>query len=143
MRLWSIHTSYLDSKGLVALWREGLLAQKVLLGDTKGYKNHPQLLRFKNTNNPAGAIASYLRHVSDEAKRRGYNFDRSKIINKNIKSKIPVTDKQVEYEFNHLLGKLQKRDPNRHNLLRAIQTIKLHPVFVQVSGNIEYWEKVS
>ncbi|MEM3714836.1 MAG: pyrimidine dimer DNA glycosylase/endonuclease V [Nitrososphaeria archaeon] len=40
MRLWSIHPKYLDQKGLVACWREGLLAKKVLLGKVKGYKNH-------------------------------------------------------------------------------------------------------
>ncbi|MDI3502728.1 MAG: hypothetical protein PWR13_285 [Archaeoglobi archaeon] len=28
MRLWSIHSKYLDAKGLVAVWREGLLAKK-------------------------------------------------------------------------------------------------------------------
>lgn len=27
---------YLDAKGLVALWREALLAQKVLAGETRG-----------------------------------------------------------------------------------------------------------
>ena len=43
MRLWSIHPRYLDSMGLVALWREALLAQAVLRGETKGYKFHPQL----------------------------------------------------------------------------------------------------
>lgn len=32
MRLWSLHPSYLDAVGLVALWREGLLARKVLQG---------------------------------------------------------------------------------------------------------------
>lgn len=37
MRIWSLHPSYLDAKGLVALWRETLLAQKVLLGATVGY----------------------------------------------------------------------------------------------------------
>lgn len=31
MRLWSIHPCYLDSKGLIALWRESLLAQACLL----------------------------------------------------------------------------------------------------------------
>ena len=41
MKLWSIHPKYLDAKGLVALWREALLAQKVLDGKTEGYKNHP------------------------------------------------------------------------------------------------------
>ena len=77
MRLWSIHPKYLDAKGLVALWREGLLAQNVLLGNTKGYKNHPQLIRFKNSENPYGAIAEYLRYVVNEADNRGYNFNRS------------------------------------------------------------------
>lgn len=48
MRIWSVHPSLLDAKGLVACWRETLLAQKVLQGLTKGYKNHPQLDRFSN-----------------------------------------------------------------------------------------------
>jgi len=43
MRIWSLHPKYLDSKGMVALWREALLAKQVLLNKTKGYKNHPQL----------------------------------------------------------------------------------------------------
>jgi hypothetical protein len=47
MRLWSLHPKYLDRAGLLAVWREGLLAQQVLMGNTKGYKNHPQLNRFK------------------------------------------------------------------------------------------------
>ena len=42
MRLWSIHPKYLDCKGLVALWREALLAKKVLRGKTRKYAN------FKN-----------------------------------------------------------------------------------------------
>jgi len=79
MRLWSVHPYYLDAKGLVALWREGLLAQKVLQGYTKGYKNHPQLTRFKNTTDPVAAIAAYLGFVVDEAEIRGYHFDRNKI----------------------------------------------------------------
>ena len=49
MRLWSVHPKYLDSKGLVALWREALLAKQVLEGGTKGYRNHPQLDRFKKS----------------------------------------------------------------------------------------------
>ena len=47
MRLWSLHPSYLDSAGLVALWQEGLLARKVLSSQTKGYIHHPQLHRFR------------------------------------------------------------------------------------------------
>lgn len=143
MRLWSIHPSYLDAKGLVALWREGLLAQSVLLGKTKGYKNHPQLLRFKNTTHPIGAIASYLRHVNNEARRRGYNFQRSKIVNKNIKGRITVTTGQVEYERTHLLNKLKKRDKLLYDQLKTLTTIELHPLFAQVKGKREEWEKVS
>jgi len=85
MRLWSIHPKYLDSIGLVALWREGLLAKKVLQGKTKGYKNHPQLIRFKNTKNPILSIDAYLYFVLEEASQRGFNFDNSKLGKKIIK----------------------------------------------------------
>ena len=132
MRLWSIHPGYLDSKGLVALWRESLLAQKVLRGLTKGYKNHPQLSRFKSTSNPLGAISCYLRCVADEADERGYNFDRSKIENKYYRGKISVTNGQLDFEFTHLLGKLKKRDPELYVELRKIKRIKLNPIFSKV-----------
>ena len=56
MRLWSLHPKYLDARGLVALWREALLAQAVLRGETRGYRHHPQLARFDDV----GAIAQYL-----------------------------------------------------------------------------------
>ena len=140
MRLWTIHPVYLDSKGLVALWREGLLAQKVLVGNTVGYKNHPQLHRFKDTTNPAGAIASYLRYVFQEAVQRGYHFDKSKIMNKQLKGKIKVTQGQVEYERSHLAKKLKKRDPVKFKQLCDIETIDIHPMFIQVQGEIEEWE---
>ena len=144
MRLWSIHPGYLDARGLVALWREGLLAQKVLQGHTKGYKNHPQLRRFKNTKNPVGAIASYLRCVVNEADNRGYYFDRSKIVNKKSTAKIPVTSGQLEYEFTHLLGKLKKRAPGLYFKLNKLESknIELHPGFNQVAGDVEDWEKI-
>jgi hypothetical protein len=140
LRLWSIHPRYLDAKGLVALWREGLLAQHVLLGRTRGYRHHPQLIRFKSTNNPAGAIASYLRHVTDEADKRDYHFNRGKIINKRINGRISVTRGQVEYEFQHLLGKLKRRDPGKYKEIRSVTDINLHPLFKIVRGDIEEWE---
>jgi hypothetical protein len=71
MRLWSLHPSYLDAKGLVALWREGLLARKVLLGHTRGYRQHPQLTRFKAHADPIRAIDGYLWFVHDESRKRG------------------------------------------------------------------------
>lgn len=143
MRLWSIHPEYLDSKGLVALWREGLLAQKVLLGETTGYKNHPQLVRFKNTTNPLGAIASYLRFVEDEAQRRGYKFNRNKIINKRLNTKLPVTRGQVDYEFKHLLNKLKQREPALYKRIKSSKRIKLHPLFRKINGHVEDWEIIN
>ncbi len=142
MRLWSIHPKYLDSKGLVALWREGLLAQNVLIGNTKGYKNHPQLIRFKKTNNQSAAIASYLRSVAVEADSRGYHFNKNKIIDMIFKDKIPVTNEQAQYEFDHLLKKLETRDQDLYKKLKGLGDVELHPLFNRVIGGVEDWEIV-
>jgi len=142
MRLWSIHPSYLDAKGLVALWREALLAQKVLQGKTRGYKNHPQLTRFKKATNPVGAIADYLRYVADEADSRGYNFARSKIAEEEYLDKIPVTGGQLAYEFTHLSGKLKQRAPEVYVQLKEVKKINHHPMFKEVSGDVENWEVI-
>jgi hypothetical protein len=140
MRLWSIHPKYLDTKGLLALWREALLAQNVLLGNTLGYKNHPQLLRFKETTNPAGAIATYLRGIEAEARARKYNFDASKINTGRTTNPIPVTSGQVAFECSHLKKKLQTRDPVKLKFLESESEIALHPIFREVEGKIEAWE---
>ena len=140
MRLWSIHPAYLDAKGLVALWREGLLAQSVLLGSTKGYKHHPQLIRFKNTINPVGAIAAYLRFVADEADNRAYRFDRSKIVNRRYGGRISVAAGQITYEFSHLLGKLKTRAPELYTRFRKVKKIEVHPLFNELEGGVEDWE---
>lgn len=140
MRIWSIHPRYLDSKGLVALWREGLLAQKVLQGATKGYKNHPQLKRFGKTGNPVGAVADYLRYVANEADNRGYRFDRNKISENRSEEKMTVTDGQMKYEFAHLLNKLKKRNPELHTRLKNIEKIEPHPKFEEIIGSVENWE---
>ncbi len=140
MRLWSIHPRYLDSKGLIALWREALLAQKVLQGTTKGYRNHPQLIRFQQTSNPIGAIATYLRALADEADTRGYHFDRSKIARNRYGKTITVNSGQLRYEFDHLLHKLERRDPIKRKELLKVKTIALHPAFHRVRGSIADWE---
>lgn len=141
MRLWSIHPSYLDAAGLVALWREGLLARKVLSGQTKGYTRHPQLLRFQEMPNPVRAMDAYLQAVHDESMRRGYRFDRRKIVSCQPVPRLPVPDKQLEYEFRHLLNKLQKRSPRQYLLLNQVRTILPHPLFLIMSGDICSWEK--
>src|SRR5688500_18766973 len=77
MRLWTLHPKHLDRRGLVALWREALLAQAVLAGRTIGYRHHPQLTRFRQCQDPRSAISHYLVGVHEEARRRGYAFDRT------------------------------------------------------------------
>ena len=140
MRLWSIHPKYLDKIGLVALWREALLAKKVLQGKTKGYKNHPQLIRFKNTKNPIQFINKYLENIYNEAKSRGYNFDKNKFNKIRLDKKIKVTTGQLEYEINHLYKKVKKRTPKE--LERFERDIKANKIFKIVKGGIEDWEKV-
>ncbi|MDQ5951722.1 MAG: hypothetical protein QG639_1003 [Patescibacteria group bacterium] len=142
MRLWSIHPSYLDTKGLLALWREGLLALHVLSGKTKGYVNHPQLLRFKNHPQPLESIASYLHTVVDEAEKRGYSFKREKLPPLTTVTSIPVTTGQLEYEMQHLLTKLSVRDLDRFNKYSSEKLFLVHPLFSLVQGKIEQWEKL-
>lgn len=142
MRLWSIHPFYLDSKGLVALWREGLLAKKVLEGATKGYKNHPQLDRFKKCKDPIKTINVYLEAVAKEAKRRGYAFDASKILLRQKCPKLTVTDGQITHEIAHLSKKLDVRDKERSYELQKA-TVKIHPIFRRIPGRVEQWEKVT
>ena len=139
MRLWSVHPSYLDSKGIVALWREGLLARKVLRGETRGYTNHPQLARFKETQAPLSAIDAYLAEVDREATVRGYSFDISKIDADAIHPKLTVTTGQMAYEREHLVQKLLIRDPKRLLLLEEI--LVPHPLFAVTEGEIESWER--
>ncbi|MGI5921598.1 MAG: pyrimidine dimer DNA glycosylase/endonuclease V [Syntrophomonadaceae bacterium] len=142
MRLWSIHPRYLDRAGLAALWRESLLAQKVLQGKTVGYRNHPQLIRFKNHPAPQLAISTYLWGVWEEAAQRGYCFDREKIQAGLTIIRIPVTRGQIKYEFSWLRHKLQERDQERCQRLESVTDIECHPLFTITPGGIEYWEKI-
>ena len=143
MRLWSLHPRYLDRQGLLALWREGLLAQKVLQGVTKGYRNHPQLLRFKEQVDPVAAIAAYLRQVADEAACRGYRFDCTKLALADFVGTITVTSGQLDYERSHLLAKLQVRDQARYAELLTIAVPTPHPLFREVAGGVEPWEVIT
>ena len=141
MRLWSLHPSRLDRIGLVALWREGLLAQKVLLGETKGYRFHPQLDRFRKSRNPVATIGTYLWAVADEAKARGYHFDVSKIATARRRVTLAVTRGQLEFERQHLGRKLRVRDPVKLDEWKRAP-LKPHPMLRVVPGLIEAWEIV-
>jgi len=142
MRLWTVHPKYLDAKGLVALWREALLAQKVLEGGTRGYRRHPQLRRFAASPDPRGAIAEYLRAVAAEAAARGYNFDEAKISAAPYGGSLPCTRGQLLYEWRHLKEKLRTRDARRHAELEGTVEPDCHPLFRIVEGGVEDWEVV-
>ncbi len=143
MRLWTVHPKYLDAKGLTAVWREGLLAQKVLRGETRGYRFHPQLERFKAHEQPLAAIALYLTVVLEEAFCRGYHFDQSKVQMPGPCAPIPTTSGQLLYEWERLKTKLRERDPGRYSALLLVGEPLPHPLFHIVPGEIEPWERQS
>jgi len=142
MRIWSIHPKYLDTKGLIAVWRETLLAKKVLESKTRGYKNHPQLNRFREAKDSLSCVNQYLSEIYQEALRRNYSFDNNKF-NKNFtSSSLTVTKGQLDFEVSHLKTKLKERDPKKWTEIRVISQFEPHPLFTVVPGNVEPWEKV-
>ncbi len=132
---------HLDSCGLVAVWREGLLAQTVLQGRTKGYRHHTQLIRFRAELSAVNCIAEYLRAVHAESVERGYRFDVGKIGGSGWAGRIEVTEGQVEFEWNHLMRKLEVRAPEWHERQLAASPV-VHPLFRVVSGGVADWERV-
>ena len=140
MRIWSLHPKYLDTKGLVALWRETLLAKHVLEGKTVGYLNHPQLYRFKQVKKPVHSINQYLFHVYKEATERGFKFNKSKIGLEFAPTLLTVTSEQLKYEIIHLINKLKIRDTLRYNELINEKEVETHPLFKVVEGDVEEWE---
>lgn len=143
MRLWSIHPQYLDPAGLVALWREALLAQAVLSDFTRSYKKHPQLLRFQVHPEPLLAIGAYLKEIQIAATARGYSFNATKIRYTPLSvSPILVTSGQIHYEFSHLKQKLLRRNPKQLARLDLIPEPECHPLFQIHPGDIENWERI-
>ena len=143
MRLWTLHPKYLDGRGLVAVWREGLLARAVLRGRTLGYRHHPQLERFRAHRMPVQAINAYLAEVHAEADRRGYAFDRARIGPVRRCAPVRAQAGQLAYEWRHLLAKLRDRDPARFRSLRLMKgDPESHPLFRVVAGGVEEWERV-
>lgn len=160
MRLWTLHPACLDGKGLVAGWREALLAQKVLAGETRGYTRHPQLERFREAPDPQAAMTVFLQGLLEEADRRGYHFDATRILPldptlaaspgtaQTAAQEVPriaVAEGQIRYEAEFLLTKLQDRTPEAMPPLQEAlrrDDIPLHPLFTPVPGPIASWEKV-
>lgn len=160
MRLWSLSLKYLDQKGLCGLWTESILAQKVLMGQTKAYKNHPQLIRWRCDNSDY-LISRYLWSIWHEGESRGYHFIWQKIWKHERslpnwiteKPCLTVTKGQLEYEFKHLQSKLEKRcqDQFYKNLINnncqerkdfAFREIEVNSIFEIVDGGVEGWERI-
>ena len=144
MRLWSLHPNLLDRAALVAGWREGLLAQAVLLGRTKGYRNHPQLERFRRLPDPVAGVVVWLEGLADEADARGYRFDRARR-HETTPSALPrleVTDGQLALELEHLRRKVSVRAPEWLDRLPASGTpVVAHSMMDVVPGPVEPWER--
>lgn len=140
MRLWTLHPKYLDARGLVALWREGLLAKAVLRGRTRGYRRHPQLIRFWRMREPVAAIRKYLDAVQEEASRRAYRFDRRKIGSGKRAGSIRATSGQLGYEWLHLKTKVSVRSRSWFLTLSRVRRPDAHPLFRVVPGRVEKWE---
>jgi hypothetical protein len=140
VRLWTIHPAHLDAQGLVALWREALLARAVLRGLTRGYRHHPQLARFEAHGTPRSAISVYLSAVHVEAVRRRYSFDRTKVGPVRWCARLTATRGQLEYEWEHLLLKLRTRSPVVYRRLR-LESPTAHPSFRIIAGPVERWER--
>ena len=141
MRLWSLHPRYLDPPGLVALWREGLLAQAVLRSQTTGYTHHPQLLRFRRQSSPIACIAEYLRAVHAESVKRGYRFDVGKIARGRTSGRIDVPRGQINFEWHHLMKKLETRAPAWYETLMTETSPMPHPLFRVKAGGVADWER--
>ena len=141
MRLWSLHPKYLDPQGLVALWREALLAQAVLRGETRGYRSHPQLDRFRSHSAPLAAMSLYLAAIHAEAETRGYSFDKGKFRPARKQLMLSVTSGQMEYEWSHLLAKLDVRNPALCRKWRETGVPAPHPLFKVRTGEVESWER--
>jgi hypothetical protein len=139
MRLWTLHPSHLDPQGLVAVWREALLAKAVLQHRTRGYHHHPQLLRFRNHLRPVAAINTYLTGVLVEARRRGYRFDGRKVRGPKTKLRIRASAGQLAYEWSHLLRKLRRRSPGVYRSMRRAQP-RVHEMFRLTNGSVAQWE---
>ena len=147
MRIWSLHPEQLDRQGLIACWRETLLAQAVLLGRTKGYTRHPQLERFRALPDPAAAVGRYLSFLADDADRRGYRFDRTRIERADDGASLEVSEGQLAFEWAHLLAKLEQRSPEHEAAMSrraaAGDAPVPHPMMTVHPGPVAPWERAA
>lgn len=139
-----MHPRHLDRQGLIACWRETLLAQKVLAGESRGYTRHPQLERFRDASDPVATVGAYLEQLASEADDRGYRFDRSRIRRAGVNvALIDVTDGQLALEWGHLRAKLASRSPEVLARWQDLAMPDPHPLFRAVAGPPASWERAT
>ena len=150
MRIWTLHPRFLDRQGLLGQWREALQAKNALLDPhhSSNVCHERQLRRFKAAKIQAlSCMGVYLHAVADEMILRGYKPNVSLIpYYVGTPSLIPVTQGQVNFEIAHLMAKLTERDPSRLlplSKIRVLMSNQLNPIFKEVGGDIESWEKIS
>jgi hypothetical protein len=107
-----------------------------------GWKNHPQLDRFKYHPKPMEAVGFYLKELHIESQRRGYNYNYSKILYPNSQVEtITITMGQIDYEFKILQDRLKKRTPLKYDENLGVTKPEAHPLFKVIPGLPEKWEK--
>ena len=76
-----------------------------------------------------------------EAAARGYRFDAGKISAGRTASRIAVTRGQLDFEWHHLMAKLEARAPERWRTMSASDAVVPHPLFRMVPGEVADWER--
>jgi hypothetical protein len=157
VRLWSIHPEYLDRMGLLGLWREALLAQQVLHGETENYKNHSHMQRFYALpkEDAMQYMSDYLFFVWQEGKLRGYKLNVNHIkdprnggsLSGSPRKLFTVSSGQLALEYQILCMRTRNRD-HKHFLgledkypSHRMWVPKPNPVFTLIHGRKEEWEK--
>ena len=113
----------------------------MLAGKTRGYRNHPQLERFREQADPLASVDAYLWVVQQEAARRGYRFDGSKLGECQEAPGIPVTAGQLALEWAHRGRKLEARSPQVAQQWAEVQAPEPHPSFKPAPGGVAGWER--
>ena len=141
MRLWTLHPKYLDAKGLVAAWREALLAQAVL-------RDRNDWLPKPSSTDPVPPLTltgSKYRVLSSRAACRGKPAwvsvrPRKDRLPRGGRSRLKATLGQLGYEWKHLRAKLAIRDKAWLASLGRVARPDAHPTFRVVPGDVEDWE---
>ena len=76
-----------------------------------------------------------------EAVQRGYRFDAGKIAPGGTTPLIDVPQGQLDFEWRHLIAKLEARAPAWREALGTPDPLAPHPLFRTIPGGIADWER--